>query len=265
MDAQRETDENDRINRRSVVRGAAWSVPVILGAQAIPAFAVSKLPACSTLVPVTLAYGTTQGSMWSSTSGSGVTMSKSSLIYYNTAGAVVAHTETVMGRIRTDANIGNLSATYGTQSFLELRQTLSASPAAAYGEFTIAFSAPVYGLNFYVTDIDTNIGSGVGSVSGVAYQDSVILRTAPTSLTPTISNLGQVTGNGVIGSPLTTTALPATPTSDLVITSYLGNAKASYPSSTGITSLTVRYGSIQGAMTQSVFLSPVRFYTQPCI
>ena len=157
-----------RASRRNVVRGAAWSVPVIAVATAAPAFAASP---CDPRTNQVLAWDSTTTTNWTRTN------SRSGSASYDPDGngAIPALTLSVSTgytgnmrpgyefpnnrqnpSLRVSTPVGGLSA-----SGLALYQsTTSTSPQGRneIGTYTFTFSRPVTNLRLTLTDIDSAFG-----------------------------------------------------------------------------------------------------------
>ena len=248
------------ISRRNLVAGAAWTAPVMIAVSAAPAIAATgstgHCPA-----PSTIDFGAALTGGWRTSTAAGVTMTFVSQTFHRTATKKVTYTppsdnRSVVKSLST-ARIGNL-ASFDGMTFLKMRQILadsnsSASKRAKYSEFTISFSKPVFGLSFYMTDIDYTANQ---------FTDSLCL-TAPTTMTGSIVGTGSnVTGLGTVRSPFLGSKANSPDTG-----SDAGKSVAMYaaPTTTGISSLTFRYRNTQTAGgNQAVFISPMTFYPASC-
>ncbi|WP_322920228.1 hypothetical protein [Nocardioides renjunii] len=200
-------------SRRALVRGAAWSVPVVTMAATAPAFAASP---CSDRYTYQLNWGTTPYSRTSfrassatvsSLDSSAVTVSFASVSYSND---VVNNTTTSNNRpdqtrnLTVPANTGtgttqdpvvtSLGGRQGERGVM-LYHAASTPGRGNRQEVTITFSRPVRGLSFYVTDIDT--------ITNPAYSDrvEVLARTGTGAIVGFANVKDGVTGNGVNGDP----------------------------------------------------------------
>lgn len=172
-------------SRRSVVRGAAWSVPVIAVAANAPAFAASPCQNKTALLPVTWASTSTQTSR-SGTATNGTTVN-------------VSAAYTPSGLTPGSLGAGNLGVQQTGASFSIVNNTPTglSDPSSNFQTVTFNFSVPVFGLTFSIDDIDR--GSG--------YWDYVSLNTTPAELpTPTYSTGTTITGAGTDSNAWRTTA-----------------------------------------------------------
>lgn len=196
-----------RPSRRSVVRGAAWSVPVVSMAATAPAYAASP---CSTLVSQTMTWSTSRLRGNGTDRGYGYTRSSSSSANYLTqdpdgtglqqplrvdisvsyGGNVQASTD------QLDVTTQNVGAT--SSRGLTLHQTpRSASQQSSTlldrnkSVVTFAFSKPVSSLTFTMTDIDS---------ASSDFRDAVGIAGATIS-SVAITDSAQVTGAGSVSDP----------------------------------------------------------------
>jgi hypothetical protein len=174
-------------SRRTVVRGAAWSVPVIAVAANAPAFAASPCVNKSALLPVTWsATSTTTSQTGTTTNGTTVNV-----------GAAYTQSGLTPGSIGS----GNLSAqTVGAtrDSFGIVNNSpalLSGDPSANFQTVTFTFTQPVFGLTFSIDDIDR----------GTGYWDYVSLAATPTEA-PSAALGSAITGGGTDANGWRTTS-----------------------------------------------------------
>ncbi|MCF6376299.1 hypothetical protein L2K70_01635 [Nocardioides KLBMP 9356] len=175
--------------RRTVVRGAAWTVPAVAAAVSAPAYAASPCPNKTALLPVTWSGTSTPTSqVGTATNGATVTVSAA----YTQAGLAPG-----------SLGSGNLSAQTATSvrdSFAIVNNspaTLVSDPATNFQTVTFTFVQPVYGLTFSIDDIDR----------GTGYWDYVSLTATPTE-TPSGSygSPTSITGAGTDANPWRTTS-----------------------------------------------------------
>jgi hypothetical protein len=169
-------DTELQTTRRTVVRGAAWSVPVIAAATTAPAFAAS----CDSTVPTTM-------NLTSRTGGDGTTV-----------GFASAPSNMQLGgwNLRSD-DTSQMPA-----GWIEFENAPRASGGdsnpSIYQDITVTFSRAVRKLTFDLRDIDTS-GSGTQNNRTYNYWDAIAIHgtTAPYGAT-----LGAaLTGLGTIASP----------------------------------------------------------------
>lgn len=148
-------------SRRTVVRGAAWSVPVVAVATAAPAFAASPCTAKTALLPVTWsATSTTTSQTGTTTTGATVSVAAA----YTRAGLSPGS----LG----SGNLGAQTASSTRDSFAIVNNTpalLTGDPSTNFQTVTFTFSEPVFGLTFSIDDIDR----------GTGYWDWVSLASSP--------------------------------------------------------------------------------------
>ena len=209
---------SDRVSpsRRSVVRGAAWSVPVVAVAATAPAFAASPCTNRTALLPVSWSssYSTTQQT--GSIAGSPV------------VNVTAGYTSTLLGGGALNAQNLTPTSVAATRDSISLVNnsptTLSLNAEGNFQTVTFTFARDVYGLTFSIDDIDRVAGS---------YHDHVFLSGAPE--TPTVTLGSAVTGAGTSGSPWRTTASSGDNATSQTVT-------VTYPNGmVPMTSLTLRF------------------------
>ena len=128
------------ISRRTIVKGAAWTVPAIALAVPVPAYAASPTP-CT---PTTSFDNLTPG-----TSPSSITFFPSMVT------ASLAFTSSGQGGDNTPGDTGKVAATSTSPSwnYIEI-EMVSSLNTGDYVELTITLSQAVTGLSFVLHDID---------------------------------------------------------------------------------------------------------------
>lgn len=176
-------------SRRTVVRGAAWSVPVIAVATSAPAFATSPCANKTALLPVTWS-GTSTTTSQTGTTTNGTTVSVT---------AAYTRSGLTPGSIGS-GNLGSQAASRAGDSFAIVNNSpalLSGDASTNFQTVTFTFSQPVFGLTFSIDDIDR--GSG--------YWDWVSLNATPAELpTPGYAAGTTITGAGTDSDAWRTTA-----------------------------------------------------------
>lgn len=156
-----------RPTRRTLVRGAAWSVPVVALATAAPTFAASP---CQTRYDYWLDWGTTLYTRTNfrnsyamvspfTVGGSQVrvdftSVSSSVLNVPDPARNLTVPTNTTTTDPNLDPVVTNLGGVAGEKG-MRLHHQTSTAGRANRQTVTIKFSRPVRGLSFAVTDIDS--------------------------------------------------------------------------------------------------------------
>lgn len=158
-----------RTSRRTLVRGAAWTVPVVAVATAAPAFAASP---CDPLVNQTIDWDAPATTTWSRTNSNSGTASYdpdgatgeipslSMTVAANYSGNMRAGFEFPQGRqnpsLRVTSPIGGL----GVSGLALYQATTSTNPQGRneMGSYTFTFSRPVTNLRLTLTDIDSAFG-----------------------------------------------------------------------------------------------------------
>lgn len=220
--------------RRALVRGAAWSVPVVAMATAAPVFAAS-LCTKTALLPVTWSptYKTTTQT-GSTTAGVNVNVSAS-------------YTSTVLGPGSINASnmaTSNVATTRDAFTLVSNGPSVSLDPNANYQTVSFVFTRPVFELTFFIDDIDR----------GTGYWDYVGLAATPIE-TPGAVLGAQVTGGGTIDANAwrtTSTGGGDNAAGQTVKVTY-GNGAI------GMTSLTLRFWSpIAGGLSSRTHLVRIR-------
>jgi hypothetical protein len=171
--------ESVRPSRRSVVRGAAWSVPVISVAATAPAFAAS----CQSTVVSTMNLTTRMGS-------NGNTLTLTNVF----AGGMTAGT----WNLRTD------DTTQMPSGWLEFENRPRASGGNAnpsiYQDITLQFSAPVSELTFDLADLDTSGSTDRRNNTTYNYWDAIAIH--GTNVAYSATGVGSsLTGLGTLANP----------------------------------------------------------------
>ena len=186
--------ENDQakptgVTRRTLVKSAAWSVPVIAFAAPVPAYAASP---CT---PSTNFDGLTPGNQV-----------QTSIVFYNSLNqptgvtASIAYASNGQGGDSTPGGTGTVAATSTNPSwnYIEI-EMLSELNAGDWVTLTLTLSQAVSGLSFTIHDID-KVRNGQNQV---AWEDFVEISGTfsgnPVSYLPVLGN--NVTGAGTAASP----------------------------------------------------------------
>lgn len=236
------------LSRRSVVRGAAWSVPVVSMAATAPAFAASP---CGTVYTTwKLDWGTTPYTKASANFGSATVGNVA-----GTVPIVVSFTSSVTSGITRDPgnldledgvnNIGNLGA---NEQGLELWHSASVNNDARYQQVIIGFDRTVSDLKFTITDIDFNQDQ---------YSDRVSLS-GDRSFALTTDTV--ITGAGTNTNPWrprNTNPVTLANSGD-----RRGNVAVSYR--TPVDSITLRYWNGGGSGQQAIWISDMTFSAAGC-
>lgn len=201
--------EAKSVSRRTLVKGAAWAVPVIAFAGPVPAFAASP---CT---PSTNFDGLAVGSR------------PTSIIFYNAQNqptgvtATLAWSSNGQGGDPTPGDTGLVEQTAQGWNYLE-SEMISPLNAGDWVQLNITIvGGPVSGLSFIVHDID--------KVQG-AWTDNVIVT--PAGFTFALG--GNIQGAGTGGNPFNPINFGDTP-----ISSGLGDVRVTYPGP--VSALSIRY------------------------
>lgn len=246
------TSNELRPSRRTVTRAAAWSVPVVAAATAVPAYAASCTPVTVTATNATSATRVSNLEWRATFDADGNGPLPGNVLTVKaayTAGMAVRDD----GPNGTNDNftiqnpVGGLN-TYG----LVLAQRLNnGANTGAIGRYTFTFSKPVTGLTFTLTDIDSTTGD---------FWDAVWLTSGFTSS----NRSAGMTGDGTQGNPFRqsngNTAVNNASGNN-------GNVTISYPGT--ISTFTLSYSNrVTGQLTadpdQVVTIANFSFAFQPC-
>lgn len=226
--------EHAHPSRRTVVRGAAWSVPVVAVAATAPSFAASPCTNRTALLPVS----------WSSSFST--TRQTGSVAGAPIVNVTAGYTATPLGP--GSLNTQNLTPTTVGSLTRDSISLVNNSPTSvslnAEGNFqavTFAFTREVYGLTFAIDDIDRVAGS---------YFDHVFLAGAPE--TPTVTQGSAVTGGGTSTNPWRTTGASGDNATNQTVA-------VTYPNgSVPMTSLTLRFYSTLAPLTSAQHVVRIR-------
>jgi len=200
-----------RASRRNVVRGAAWSVPVVAVATSVPAYAASP---CGTQPANSMNLSTKVGS-------DGTTLTLTSVATGVTLGSF---------------NLSTNDPAFPTAGWLELenvpRATSETNPAR-YQDVTFDFGRSVSLVEFTVSDLDS-----VNSSSQEYWDRVAIINSAsPFTTAPVVAGNSAVTGAGTVTDPMRQTTFSNSATSPNNSTSR--QMRVSFTGTT--TSFTVRF------------------------
>lgn len=231
------TDNNDvqsarpsaGVSRRTVMKGAAWSAPLLVAAVAAPAYAASQC--------------TPEASFDSLQVGSSPTS-----ITFLPAGtpaitATLTYASNGQGGVSTPGNTGRVARTSTSPAwnYLEV-QMVSSLNVGDWVELTIAFSSAVQGLSFIIHDIDKS-----DSPQNVGWVDNVVVSRPPANAAYTSALGGNIQGAGTTVSPFNPIKWGDTP-----IDGGLGRVRVTWPGS--VTQVKVRYlaGATGDAQSQHI-------------
>lgn len=261
--------------RRHVVRGAAWSVPVVALATTAPAFAVSCDRQAYTMnwtesrfsrTDFRRATGYAHGSQVGNTA---LAVALTSNSFSN--GVLNNNVATANNRPDVDRNLTIPPTADGADANLDpgvtslggranergirLQHTRSDPGRGNRQEVTINFSRPVRGLSFYITDIDRI------SYGSYGYSDRVELTSVPAVVPPTrTQTLDGTTGVGVQNDPWLRTA-----NENRDENAAGAQVRVAYPSSSDISSLTLTYWNAAGTdIYHRVFIGNMTFTAVGC-
>ncbi|WP_353808598.1 hypothetical protein [Agromyces sp. SYSU T00194] len=199
------------MDRRSVVKAAAWTVPAVAVAASVPAHAASTPD--DPCIPTTFLDGLQPG-----TSPSSITF------FPSTVFASLSYASSGQGGDSTPGDTGQVAATSTTPSwnYIEI-EMVSQLNAGDWVELTINLSVPVVGLSFTLHDIDW---------VDDAWYDTVSVTPAGYTSTPGAN----VLGSGASGDPFRPIIEGDTP-----IDSGQGDVRIEYPLSGPVSQVVIHY------------------------
>lgn len=256
-------------SRRSVVRGVAWSVPVVSVAATAPAFAASP---CQTLYPYRLDWGTTS---YTRTDARAATASVTTTTTGGTPVPVTFRSVSVGDNVpdaarnltvpantgtgtTADPVVANLGGRAGERGVM-LYHATSAIGRPNRQEVTITFGRPVRNLQFWVTDIDT--------ITSPAYSDRVELiglNAANVAVPFTSANDG-VTGDGSQTNPWLRSTTGNVSENAAGAQTSVSFVKSSPADATDVKSLKLTYwNATGGTQYHRIFLGDLTFSALGC-
>jgi hypothetical protein len=234
-------------SRRTLVRGAAWSVPVVAVAATAPAYAASP---CGTTYTWKLDWGTTAYTKNSTTNVGTATVGNVS----GTAPITVTFTSTVTSGITrhpTNLNLENGISDVGDlgagEQGLELWHSSTTNSDSSYQTVRIGFSRQVTDLAFTITDIDYDYGK---------FSDRVALSGDRTG-TPTTQ---YVVGSGTYSDPWRPRWTDPVTTNDTG--DNRGNVSVRYNSP--VDAIEIRYWNRGGSGQQAVWIADMTWKAIGC-
>lgn len=250
------TSTEFRPSRRTLVRGAAWSVPVISIAAAAPAFAASP---CSDTYAYALDWGNTAKTTYTAPTGNAATkVGTASALAPTGSGAAavgVTFTSTFVSNNNTDRRANDnltVPATSGIGGLVPAQQGLlishgstSSSRNGFRQEVVIHFNRSVTGLAFTITDVDS-LNNG--------WWDQIELTGTRTGT----YNTGILVGSGTAGDPWRTIS----GNNSIATTSGDGNVAITYTAP--VTDITLTFWSTENGGNQLIRLSDFAFSAKGC-
>lgn len=262
-----------RPTRRTLVRGAAWSVPAISIAAAAPAFAASPCDLRTYTLDWDGGNATTGTTAWARASyqsgkatvnaptgsGSASIGVQFSSVWINESGGQARDRRDPAANltISAETNVGGLNK--GRGLYIRHESPLD-SGRSRRQQITIAFDRPVTGLNFSMSDIDSSWGN---------YYDRVELSAVSSSgaaVAYTSTPVSTVTGAGTAANPFRQTSNDATYDPDRTG----GNVGIAFTDAGAITttgsvsSMTLVFWNSAGDGQQAVYLSDFTFKASGC-
>lgn len=220
-------------SRRTVVRGIAWTVPVVSAVAAAPAFAAS----CQKTALQAVTWSATR----TATTQTGTTSSGTNV------NVSAAYTATVLGGGSLNGSNLAASTAVAANDSLSLVNNSPTTLAGAdgngnYQTVNLVFTRPAYGLTFFLDDVDRAVGS---------YADQVALAATPVE-TPTAVLGSAVAGAGTLADPWRTTGGQG----DNAANQTVGVTYAD--GLVGMTSLSIRFWSPLLPMTSATHVVRIR-------
>lgn len=249
------TSTDLRPSRRTVTRAAAWSVPVVAAAAAVPAYAASCTPLTNVSMPIPATGTVTNGGRNYSltyTPPAGQFADPVTLtIKAGYVGRMAPGSETQNLPLYTTFNpVGGLG-TRGLGLIQSVTGDSTVPGRSARGVYTFEFTKPVTNLRFSLTDIDVLSGD---------YDDRIELSSSGWTEIATSRGSG-ISGLGTQASPWRGAG------SYNDNTSGAGNVRVQFagPVSTFVLTYWNNIGSFSGVdRNQGVFLTGISFDYQPC-
>ena len=218
------------VSRRTIVKGAAWSVPAIALAAAAPAFAASQcLPAV--IDWNAFADGTTPGTI--SVPGTTPALTATISVAYSSGSSPSATSGKVV-----DGPQGGVTGRYYRVEFAPARQNNAAT-------VTITFNRPVRDLRFTILDIDATTG----------YRDQVVVTTPGFSY----QRAAKVIGSGTTADPFRMSA----PLANIAPTSSDGNVQLAWAGPLSTISFTYSQPN-EAASSQNMVVGIGNVSVDPC-
>lgn len=253
-------------SRRTLVRGAAWSVPVVAMAATAPAFAAScgsittsyaldwNNTARTTYTPPATPAGTGTGKKTGyatalATAGSGA------------SSVTVTFDSTTVGTVSRTANnlvLGgsNVGGTGGPG--LQLTHDSLQTGRGNRQELVITFSRPVTELSFSIADIDSSSGSWYDQVELTGTTGSGVAAFTQSPVATTSSTSVVVWGDGSQGQPWR----PRNDSQNIGSGSSAGNKTLTF--TTAVKTLTLVYWNSAGNGNQIIALTDFSFKAKGC-
>ncbi len=233
-------------SRRAVVRGAAWSVPVVSLAAAAPAFAASP---CSDTYSYRMDWGTSTYTKDSVSSATAVapttTVTDGAPVTISIASSFAGGTDRRGPEnltVPAATNIGNLGA---AERGLFLFHSTTAATRDSRQTVVFTFDRTISALAFTFVDVDS-------ATNG--WLDNVELSGTRTGS----YNAANLTGSGTQAAPWR----PVGTNTPYATTANSGNVSVSYSGS--LTSITIDYYSTVAGSTQGLYLSDFTFTAKGC-
>lgn len=254
-----------RPTRRTLVRGAAWSVPAISIAAAAPAFAASPCDLRSYVLDWDGGSVTTGTTSWAranytsgkatvnapSGSGSAAIGVQFTSVWINEAGWQTRDRRDQAANltISTETNVGNLSK--GRGLYVRHEDPIHGDRDRRQ-QLTIAFDREVTGLNFTITDIDStsNLYWDRVEVSALNSVGAAVLH-------------GSTKAPGVIGSGATADPFRQSD-ADTTFGANQGGGNVGLSFTGSVKSVTLVFWSAAAGGQQAIYLSDMAFQAKGC-
>lgn len=188
------------VRRRSVVAGAAWSVPVVVAAGAAPAYAASPCTG-GAAAGVTWAANSSGDTNFTTQTGTLTGNTLTVLSEYNSTAAGTGSLSATRNMVSPSPAAGSTSASFELSN--NIPPTTAADPSIYWQTATFTFTKRVARLTFTIDDIDSATGA-TGFYDRVA-----IITEAASTATGTFRTPTTLTGTGSLTSPWQTSGANA--------------------------------------------------------
>ena len=255
-------------SRRSVVRGVAWSVPVVSVAATAPAFAASP---CQTRYSYALDWGTTsytRSGARSSSASVATTGGTPVSVTFASVSSTSLNVPDPSRNLSVPANTGtgttadpvvtSLGGRTGERGVM-IYHASSTAGRANRQEVTITFGRAVRALKFWITDVDT--------IASPAYSDRVELigYNASNAVVPFAATNDGITGAGSEASPWLRTADSNVSENAAGAQTFVNFTAASPSAATDVKSMKLTYwNATGGTQYHRIFLGDLGFTALGC-
>lgn len=189
------------INRRSVVKGAAWAAPAVAATAAIPAYAASSPispETCTNIKSFSWAdYTRDQGLQLrngqSNLSGSATSGSQTVSVTHVSHSDAHFQSVDMLTPFNKTMGWGDVNTPFAQSSDFLNFQTTNKRSSGRNSTITLTFNPPVYNLSLPILDVDKG-----STVSGGPWEDNIIVSGA--EFTAVTSSTNKQVGNTIVGT-----------------------------------------------------------------